>query len=380
MRRDYVFKSRSKDIGINWPFSEQSLQFCSDNGIRDVLPPFETLSLMRACCSRRRVNSDKVPRCSKNKQITQSREDGIELAVSSDQSKLSLREKRREFKDCEEDNPDNRLIGSESDINATLTTSHNLVKGISDKQSCKNCRLAVELCSYSGSGRRENLVSGLTIAADPMASKVCPVCKSFISTSNTTLNAHIDQCLSYKQSNAAMNVTGCPKAEVKPRKKRLMVDIYTTAPHCTLEELDKRNGTTWATDLSLVAPVSDAKLETDKKLSTAADTVNQGDVGDIYVDSHGTKLLILSKYNDSPPFASRKGFKLKKNGKESRTNYLIAKKKSLKVKCPRFMKDGALKKKLKVTTGLRQEVCPSHIDYKLGMYIIFSKGKHNMSC
>ncbi|GER52734.1 hapless 8 [Striga asiatica] len=77
---------------------------------------------------------------------------------------------------------------------------------------------------------------------DTMASNVCPVCKMFSSSSNTTLNAHIDQCLSIKwTSNPKQSI----KHRIKPKKTRLMADIYETALRCTLEDLDRRNGTNW---------------------------------------------------------------------------------------------------------------------------------------
>ncbi|KAJ0578850.1 hypothetical protein HanIR_Chr05g0252431 [Helianthus annuus] len=80
------------------------------------------------------------------------------------------------------------------------------------------------------------------------SSKICPVCKVFSSSSNTTLNAHIDRCLS--GGSTTMKWTADPevviKHRIKPRKMRLMVDIYKSAAHCTVEELDARNGTCWA--------------------------------------------------------------------------------------------------------------------------------------
>uniref|UniRef100_A0A803Q7L6 Hapless 8 n=1 Tax=Cannabis sativa TaxID=3483 RepID=A0A803Q7L6_CANSA len=86
-----------------------------------------------------------------------------------------------------------------------------------------------------------------------MASKVCPVCKVFSSSSNTTLNAHIDQCLSVESTSPKWTVDSSTKLSrhrIKPRKTKLMVDIYATAIPCTLEDLDRRNGSNWATVVS----------------------------------------------------------------------------------------------------------------------------------
>lgn len=80
-----------------------------------------------------------------------------------------------------------------------------------------------------------------------MVSKICPVCMTFSSSSNTTLNAHIDQCLSGESTMKwAANREIVNKHRIKPKKMRLMVDIYKTATRCTVEELDARNGTSWA--------------------------------------------------------------------------------------------------------------------------------------
>ncbi|XP_057445263.1 uncharacterized protein LOC130737495 [Lotus japonicus] len=41
--RQYVLASRRSCILHNWPFSEKYLQMCLNHGVRDVLPPFESL-------------------------------------------------------------------------------------------------------------------------------------------------------------------------------------------------------------------------------------------------------------------------------------------------------------------------------------------------
>ncbi|KAH7689195.1 hypothetical protein IHE45_03G081100 [Dioscorea alata] len=183
-----------------------------------------------------------------------------------------------------------------------------------------------------------------------MASKVCPVCKVFASTSNTTLNAHIDQCLS-SDTNTNNVVTNLSKAKVKPRKKRLMTDIYTTAPHCTLKDLDRRNGTTWASDLSFVAPASEINTEVKRPKIARLDIKDDENDGAVYVDSNGIKLRILSKFNDAPEVMPKENFKLRKYGKglNDGKSYLIGKKKRFGPKCmkmkmkPLFKKPGSLK-------------------------------------
>ncbi|KAJ0751431.1 hypothetical protein HanLR1_Chr05g0193351 [Helianthus annuus] len=80
------------------------------------------------------------------------------------------------------------------------------------------------------------------------SSKTCPVCKVFSSSSNTTLNAHIDRCLSGESTTMKWTADSevVIKHRIKPRKMRLMADVYKSAAHCTVEELDARNGTCWA--------------------------------------------------------------------------------------------------------------------------------------
>ncbi|KAI3820428.1 hypothetical protein L1987_07975 [Smallanthus sonchifolius] len=125
-----------------------------------------------------------------------------------------------------------------------------------------------------------------------MASKICPVCKIFSSSSNTTLNAHIDQCLS---GESTMNWTANPeviiKHRIKPRKMRLMVDIYKTAPHCTVEELDARNGTSWANNSSF--PDQEIEFHREQEKEERASTTIVDHEGAVYSDTNRTEVQIL---------------------------------------------------------------------------------------
>ncbi|GER26634.1 hapless 8 [Striga asiatica] len=130
-----------------------------------------------------------------------------------------------------------------------------------------------------------------------MGSKMCPVCKIFTSSSNTTLNAHIDQCLSVESNSKWITSSRVVKHRIiRPRKMRLMVDIYETALSCTLEDLDKRNGTNWASNLSDNNINTDMNLiHTNNPSSTNGEDMNEE--GDVYFDSNGTKLRILSRFS-----------------------------------------------------------------------------------
>lgn len=151
------------------------------------------------------------------------------------------------------------------------------------------------------------------------SSKVCPVCKTFASSSNTTLNAHIDRCLSEdtaaassavdRQVSIGGGIVSKPIGRRRlnpPCKKRSMVEIYASSSCCTLEDLDRRNGTTWALDLGsvpagqILSATEDTLSKTEMKYPVVDDE-NDGTsaAAAAYIDSNGTKVCILSKLNSS---------------------------------------------------------------------------------
>ncbi|CAA0832501.1 Unknown protein [Striga hermonthica] len=243
--RGYVFCTRAKDIRNNWPFSQENLQLCLKYGVKDVLPPFDrTLDSVR---------SQSTAKCAaENSTVCRNTSIGVENIINSSVSR----------KDNE--------IPPATDQSSPHTNSvpENIVK-------LKVNRLSQDLSTANP-----------FLALDKMASNVCPVCKMFSSSSNTTLNAHIDQCLSIKWTS---NPKQMIKHRIKPKKTRLMADIYKTALCCTLEDLDRRNGTNWALNLG---------CQEDQDLG--ARDVN-GDADDVYVDSKGTKVRTLSELGDLLP-------------------------------------------------------------------------------
>ncbi|KAJ0986973.1 hypothetical protein J5N97_005329 [Dioscorea zingiberensis] len=364
--RGYVLASRSKNIATNWPFPQHCLQRCLKHGIQNLLPPFEPPGSVKArCCVTGVVQPEElengdvplneVPRYIKPESCSPS----DKLAVRhSDQAQHQTLEEGNsvvnndvlvdEVKHCDFANTD-----SNSAENIELCGLLHVSKGDSDTSSVlevveppslsrrqesseKKCKLIVRLGSISAISRAEDIVSTSSAVSDSMASKVCPVCKVFASTSNTTLNAHIDQCLS-SDTNTNNVDTNLSKIKAKPRKKRLMVDIYTTAPHCTLKDLDRRNGTTWASDLAVVALTSEVRMEVKRPKIPQLDIKDDENDGAVYVDSNGIKLRILSKFNDAPAVMPKENLKLRKHGKEFKAgkSYLIGKKKRL---GPKYMK------------------------------------------
>ncbi|VFQ91721.1 unnamed protein product [Cuscuta campestris] len=156
-----------------------------------------------------------------------------------------------------------------------------------------------------------------------MASKTCPVCKNFSSSSNTTLNAHIDRCLSGEPKTvkwASSSNCEASKKRMRPRKTRLMTDIYATAQYCTLEDLDRRNGTTLAVRPSFSAPEMDECGDDNNDKSSPVDIEKTCDEGEVYIDANGTKLRVLSKLNDGKATCSKKFTKGDKGSKFLSTN------------------------------------------------------------
>ncbi|URE46169.1 hypothetical protein MUK42_17384 [Musa troglodytarum] len=192
-----------------------------------------------------------------------------------------------------------------------------------------------------------------------MASKVCPVCRTFSSTSNTTLNAHIDQCLSM-ESDTKWVSSKLSKPTEKPRKKRLMVDIYATAPRCTLEDLDKRNGTNWANEMAFAtAPTVEVDMETNKPKLLPTESTDDVE-GSVSVNSAGTKLKILSKFNGMPKFKEELKFQKHEEVIETRKKFLVGKKKHLNAKFSRKMKVKAQSNKLSSLTLLKAQIQTAH--------------------
>ncbi|EYU33753.1 hypothetical protein ABFS82_08G164400 [Erythranthe guttata] len=232
--RDYVSSTRDEDIETHWPFSSKSLHLCLNHGVKDVLPPFQTIESVRNIP----LKFDSVDVVGRK----------LDSDIENSQSSLFLEDKEYPL-------PTNTVE-------------------INTKNPVKKCRLTVQSSNFSEPKSKED-----TIIMTTMASKVCPVCKKFTSSSNTTLNAHIDRCLSEESKvEHTADSRVMVKHRMKPRKTKLMVDIYATSLSSTLEDLDRRNGTKW----------------TSSNLDFSAHHEEKNDA--VYYDSNGTKLRILSKF------------------------------------------------------------------------------------
>lgn len=328
--RDYVFASRSKGIKRNWPFHPHSLQLCLKRGLKDPLPPFEPPDLIRsqplntftdvegsAVCSEPIVSA----RLGKTRDAGSSNEDTSDINFQSCQpvneslgpspytspedgkSGIDQVGSTNESEHTDEATPidlqDNSCTKASRRTEVVVPSWRSRSLDSSCEPSEKRCKLVVKLGASTDIRRTEDIASNSSSVSDPMASKTCPVCKVFASTSNTTLNAHIDQCLS-AESNTELVETVLVKPKVKPRKKRLMVDIYRTALPCTLEDLDRRNGTNWAIELAMSTVGKQVCTENRSPEVIPNERRDDEREGDVYVDSNGIKIRILSKSSDAP--------------------------------------------------------------------------------
>lgn len=327
--RDYVFTSRSKDIKKNWPFSLKNLQLCLKHGVKEVLPPFQAHSAVKTQSIRRcAVETEKKivatfdaePSEPNNKEVLDSSgnaqlnnklenaclESSCRSAGENEFPSTTTSVSHSEIESVPTKRPSSSSLETdtllEASASASATAEVRAAGHPTTRPPGKKCRLIVKFSGNSDRISAEDIASNSTAVSETMASKVCPVCKTFTSSSNTTLNAHIDQCLSAESTPKWTADSRPTRHRIKPRKTRLMVDIYATAKHCTLEELDRRNGTSWATVSSL--PTQDTEklempAEWKRQRVSQVHPEDSGDVGEVYIDANGTKLRILSKSNDA---------------------------------------------------------------------------------
>jgi hypothetical protein len=325
-----VNKSRSNGIGTCWPFSPKFLQHCLKNGVKELLPPFEQPHLIR---------NHHIP-----------------VTPQLDPSITFLHEGR-------ELNPDKNINRVTEKLQSVVikdkkkrNNGAKKVKGPSELPE-KKCKLFVKLsCSVPGTRRAEVLASNNSAAIDQMASKVCPVCKTFSSSSNTTLNAHIDQCLS--MGSTKRFELDALKPKIKPRKKKLMAEVYATALHYTLEDLDLRNGTNWAASSvhvdpidTLGEPVRSNLKEPEKPRQVTIELRGKDREDAVYVDSNGIKMRILSKPNDTPASS----FLVSRDDKKQTVQF--GKRKGIEITNVEKKKSKLERKKLKKFEILTTQVC-----------------------
>ncbi|XP_047940978.1 uncharacterized protein LOC125188251 isoform X2 [Salvia hispanica] len=342
---DYVFNTRGKDIKNNWPFSQKNLQLCLKHGVKDVLPPFHSLG------------SVTNPTIDQQHAVDSLRYSDVKYPPSCDhgfRKRPALNIENIDSSECEEDKefPSTTTSQSCSDVNYVPPIRNNCSgpearylrsekpgfavreskKAESSIQSpVKKCRLVVKLNNIS----EPRLIEDSAVVSETMASKVCPVCKTFSSSSNTTLNAHIDQCLSGESTIKWKTNSKVIKHRIKPRKTRMMVDIYETALCCTLEDLDKRNGTNWASNKGLLQPQDlevPGEEEENKKTYLPLEVEHLNQEGAVYIDSSGTKLRILSKLNNPPSKTNVNDSGGCKLAKRDKGNQLLLSKKKKKKK------------------------------------------------
>ncbi|XP_052178351.1 uncharacterized protein LOC127792067 [Diospyros lotus] len=350
--RDYVSGARSKDIQTNWPFAQKNLQLCLKHGVGDLLPPFQPLDSVRNRSVKRCTvetslirkenirNVEREPFGPSNYCVSPSSGDAgcnRKLAVNCLNTGQTSSEEEHELP-LTTNNRSNSVVDSvPADRNTSVVVETNNILEVSAEKfeptvsppsqksdssnqlQIKKSRLILKVGSGIDPTSNEDTLANCVAFSDTMASKVCPVCKTFSSSSNTTLNAHIDQCLSVESTVKWTANSRVIKHRIKPRKTRLMVDIYATALHCTLEELDRRNGTSWAVNSSLPTQQALENVEEEKQRVLK----DNGEDGAVYIDANGTKLRILSKFNDRSIPNLEVGPGLKKTFRRGRGKQLL---------------------------------------------------------
>ncbi|KAK4746316.1 hypothetical protein SAY87_012628 [Trapa incisa] len=339
--RNYVFAARNKDISTNWPFSMRNFQLCLKHGVKDPLPPFQSsdnatnqtfmLSSVKSSSSLEKEisgsNSTPEPlRLNYEEDKTRSHN-----GLSSDEDFPSMVGSVFQLETEPTTTIHGQLASNSASVNPRIlrgASSDKEVAGptVSCKNACKKGRLAVKLGKNLKRSSTECIASNGVAIPETMASKVCPVCKVFSSSSNTTLNAHIDQCLSEEPTSKCSAGSKLIRRRMKPRRTRLMVDIYETALPCTLEDLDRRNGSNWSTGTCSL-PSQDDVEERRQRVSPVHH--DDDDAGAVYIDSNGKKLRILSRFSSSPPSCSTisESLRPRKCFKGNKNKFLLFKKK-----------------------------------------------------
>ncbi|KAG9159868.1 hypothetical protein Leryth_007868, partial [Lithospermum erythrorhizon] len=304
--RDYAFSNRSKDIKTSWPFSGKSLQLCLNHGVKDLLPPFQSLGAVKkpATAQRSTIATSLFSKENQYHIIDQaSRPTNHLLSVTSVDAQPSLTsvhtnpsrsEGVRIFPSMVVE-ADTLLNTSASKPVKKISLVNKKVEKIM-KPLTKKCREILKLNNTAADHNKLDYnTSNNFFVSETMASKVCPVCKTFTSSSNTTLNAHIDQCLSGESVSQWTSDPKVIKSRIKPKRMRSMVDIYVTAQHCTIEELERRNGINFSTCSGL--PAQDMEVgSVERKRKSPVDLEEIENEAAVYLK--GTKLRILSKLND----------------------------------------------------------------------------------
>lgn len=388
--RDYVFNTRGKDIKNNWPFSQENLQLYLKHGVTNLLPPFQSPDTLRNPS----LESCKVSSFLKEKENTSnsngepsgqgdhvvlvdSKNAGCNPKLAEDclNTNPSGSEGDKEFpstitsQSCSaiDSVPTNKSpsLESETDILPEISVAKTEVissaENTTTQAPVKKCRLIVKLSNIANSSTKEDTAVNNFMVSEAMASKVCPVCKTFSSSSNTTLNAHIDQCLSGESTTKWTTNSKVIKHRIKPRKMKSMVEIYMTAAPCTLEELDRRNGTNWATNSILPAQEAATSADQKKEVSSPTNLEETPDEGAVYIDANGTKVRILSKSNDPSVFSKVLNGQLSKRSinRDKVHKFLSAKKKK---------KQNQVQKQHKLLKHGKKICPPSHHSSKINNY------------
>lgn len=189
--RRYVLASRHKSIFHSWPFPEKYLQICLNHGLKDILPPFESLK-----------------GCSKLLQHSRNDHDTKNLA---------------EF--CKTKSVQQHVI----------------------KQNQHNIKNECDLLSHGGEGSYK-------LVTKESSSKHVSNCSDYVKLSGSAdhmFNLPSSSIHGHKRLPSLVS-SKATKDKCRKRKgrckKRSMVDILAVARHCTLEEIRRINKFCYTTE------------------------------------------------------------------------------------------------------------------------------------
>ncbi|CAH1450960.1 unnamed protein product [Lactuca virosa] len=276
--RDYVFGLRSKDVACNWPFSPTSLQLCLKHGVKNLLPPFQPLDLLR--------DNSSVSRCN------------LEDPLHDEETIISFHEKPRN---------DDQFIskGEQPSGFVTVSTNSSCSKRHNNQEHLirtKSKEKPPASSHHTENIKKSRLVMKFNPGVEPveeisMGSKICPVCKIFSSSSNTTLNAHIDQCLTgegtMKWTDNPKLLTVQSKNSIKETEQAgLQIRVF------LLKNFNfKRKKKKQKKKKKKKEEEEEEEEEEKQEQSPRTTTINHEVVdneGDVYIDTDGTKVRILS--------------------------------------------------------------------------------------
>ncbi|XP_049933099.1 uncharacterized protein LOC116251406 isoform X2 [Nymphaea colorata] len=284
--REYVFSARGKHLSKNWPFHQRYIQVCRKHGVKDILPPFESPALVREredkylgphdavnvrVCSRDAVDDQH--------ELLMEDMDRVVAGISWKLGLLSLT--------CRDEVNDDKVM-EEHVLRVDKMAGDYKLEAIASSRYSAAAELWFPSLDFASEDRRHLLAEegDLLFGASDMVGNVrISVTENLILENVPKSGVGSDVgCAAEESKRLTQKRHKSQRCKLKSRKKRCMVDICAKALPCTLEDLDKKNGTNWALDPS-VMPYSIPDSDKVKKYLVKRDGRNKPS------NLPGTKLL-----------------------------------------------------------------------------------------